>query len=277
MITFGMRCKSALMGKMAMGLASGICVSRAGLRPGRTMNLRQRHSIPAIWAARTPGRGAFTLIELMVAVAILAVMIVIFSGILSQVQRVMNKSNDAIRTDRIVVAVDKLLRRDIASISRSGFLKITTGQQIAFTGVGSFESPVAGGVTANAAIIDYGCLNPGNNGILWRRQHLLKPEEVQPPPRPADALEASLAESTTVASTTYTDPAVISIPPTGPADWMNYVGGPCTQFQVFWWNGTIWSAADASGEWTASSNWPEALRIRYTLEGKLFEIIANIE
>lgn len=252
------------------------------------MNLRQRHSIPAIWAAPTPERGAFTLMELMVAVAILSVMIVIFSGILSQVQQVMNLSNDAIRRDRIVVAVDKLLRRDIVSISKGGFLKITGGNHIAFAAVGSFESMESGGTWANAATIDYGLTTaaddalvaPGGDDtppekVIWRRLHLLIPGGSG-----SDQIDASLAESGQSVNQPFYAGGVrkapeIRLPPTQASHWGTYVAENCTEFQVFWWNGTAWSTAD--GSWTAGSNWPKALRIRYTLEGKLFEIITNIE
>ena len=210
----------------------------------------------------------------MVAVSILAILIVIFGGILSQVQRVISLSNEAIRIDRTVAALDKLIRRDVSSINKGGFLKITEGNQIAFTGVGSFESKMSPGQTANAAIIDYGRL--GGSNVLWRRQHLLKPELDADT---GDMLKASVAESTTVESSEYTDDAVITLPPTSAADWMNYVAGNCTDFRVSWWNGADWSAEDGSGSWTAANpdNWPEALRVRFRLEDKVFEVIAKIE
>lgn len=228
--------------------------------------------------------------EMLVAVAILAVMIVIFSGILSQVQRVMNLSNDAIRTDRIVVAVDKLLRRDIASISKGGFLKINGGNHIAFTAVGSFESMETGGASANAATIDYGLTTAADDAVvqpdldntppekvIWRRLYLLIPGGSG-----SDQIDASLAGAGQSAAPFLYDSGIrkapeIRLPPTQASHWGTYVAENCTAFQVFWYNGATdtWSAAD--GEWTTGSNWPEALRIRYTLEGDLFEIIANIE
>ncbi len=234
--------------------------------------------------------------ELMVAVAILSVIIVIFSGILSQIQRVMNISNDAIRTDRIVVAVDKLFRRDIASISKGGFLKITGGNHIAFAAVGSFESMQSGGVSANAATIDYGLTTaaddavvvPDGDGtppekVIWRRLHLLIPGGSG-----SDQINASLAESGQSANQPFYDGGIrvapeIRLPPTQASHWGTYVAENCTEFRVFWWDGAAWSAAD--GQWTVGSNWPKAIRIQVTLDddlddgvpGDLFEIIANIE
>ena len=75
-------------------------------------------------AAPANARRAFTLIELMVAVAILAILIVIFSGVLSQAQGVVNTSNDDIRTDRDMLAVDDVLHSDLTNITKKGFLKI---------------------------------------------------------------------------------------------------------------------------------------------------------
>lgn len=244
--------------------------------------MRHRHSISAIRSARAPGRGAFTLIEMMVAVSILAILIVIFGGILSQIQRAINRSNDAIRIDRTVAALDKLIRRDVSSMNKGGFLKITEGRKIAFTVVGSFESRIEladpkdpAKNRANAAIIDYGRLDDTPANVLWRRVHLLKPELTSDT---GDMLKASLAESTTtVEPSEYTDPAEISLPPTSAEDWADYVAGNCTDFKVFWWNGEAWSAED--GTWTAANpdNWPEAVRVQFRLEDRLFEVVAKIE
>jgi len=234
-----------------------------------------RHSVSAISPA-TPRARAFTLIELMVAVTILAVLIIIFGGVLSQVQRAINMSNDAIRIDKAVAAANKLLRADISAVNKSGFLRITGGNQIAFTVVGTFESKTTPGQMANAVIIDYGRL--GGSDVLWRRVHLLNPELGAS----GDMLAASLAESadpTIVPTTTYTADAAITLPPACVEDWADYLVGNCTEFKGFWWNGTDWSGEGASDMWTGANpdDWPKAVRARFGLEGRLFEVIVKIE
>ena len=259
--------------------------------------LQQRHSVSVFGAGRAPRRRAFTLLELMVAVAILAVLIVIFSGILTQVTKIMNMSNDAIRTDRAVAALDKLIRRDLSSISKSGFLKITGGNHIAFAVVGSFDSMLTAGESSNAATIDYGLTTEADDelvegadddvppkDIIWRRLHLLLPGQDteddhidallpdvgQPgyqPPFYDDHDEDGYDDDRT--------PPKIKVPPDEAADWCSYVAGNCSQFEVFWWDGAAWSSTD--GQWSAGDTWPEALRIRFDFEGRIIEIIVKID
>ena len=104
----------------------------------RQLEIRIPHSAFRNWKG-------FTLIELMVSVGILSIMIVIFSGILSQVQKVMNSSNESILTDTNATAACRLIRRDLSTIStKSGFLAIRRdGNRIALALVGNFESVIA--------------------------------------------------------------------------------------------------------------------------------------
>ncbi len=261
--------------------------------------LQLRHSISRFGAGRTPRRRAFTLLELMVAVAILSVLIMIFSGILAQVQRIMNMSNDAIRIDRVVAALDKLIRRDMSSISKGGFLKITEGNHIAFAAVGSFDSTVTGVGSANAATIDYGLTTDADDAliqganddippkdIIWRRLYLLLPGQATED----DHINALLPD---VGQLGYEPPFYdgsgdrippeIRVPPTEPMHWSTFVAGKCSSFKVYWWDGAAWSAepgeAGSTGSWTADNpnNWPEAVRIQLDFEGRLIEIIVKIE
>lgn len=237
----------------------------------------------------------------MVAVSILAILIVIFGGILSQVQRVISLSNEAIRIDRTVAALHKLIRRDVSSINKGGFLKITGGNQIAFTVMGSFETRTQPVLTGNAAIIDYGRL--AGSGVLWRRLCVLtpgEPNEFYPGDYGEDGDPYSMARRDTLKGEhydalldnaveakddnddyVYATEAAIKLPPRVTEHWADYVTGDCTEFKVFWWNGATseWSAEGATGSWSAANpdNWPEAVRIRFRLEDKVFEVIAKIE
>lgn len=71
----------------------------------------------------TPG---FTLVELMVAVAVLAIMITIVASIISECHKVVMTSQATMRANNSAGAIAQLLRRDIARISQNGFLCITT-------------------------------------------------------------------------------------------------------------------------------------------------------
>ena len=237
--------------------------------------------------APTNGRRAFTLIELMVSVVILAILILIFSGVLSQAQGVVNRSQEDIRIDRDMLAVEEILRRELSKISKSGFLKITGGEHIAFTILGNFES-ISGIGSANAAIVDYGCTTEDDDGtsddnippanVMWRRQLLLMPGV----DTEDDHVDATIAEAADeVDEQLYKGQKrrapEIKLPPDEAADWASYVVGECTDFKVFWWDGTKWSADGASGSWTNEdpSNWPRAVRVQFKLRGKSFEILVN--
>ena len=108
---------------------------------GNSNSARRGILLPAAYCL-LPG---FTLIELMVSVGILSIMIVIFSGILSQVQKVMTSSTDSILTDTNSTAACRLIRKDLSTIStKSGFLAIRDdGNRIALALVGNFESVIA--------------------------------------------------------------------------------------------------------------------------------------
>ena len=217
------------------------------------MNERPRHSVSGVRDARAPGRGAFTLLELLVAVAILGVLIVIFGGIFAQVQRVLNRSNDVIRIDRTAASLDKVIRRDISAISKGGFLKITNGEQIAFTAVGSHESRTDPTLTGNSAIIDYGLL--GDSNLLWRRLCVLTPgvpNEFYPLDYGQDGdpyserrrgtlrgghYDGLLGDAADAKDNNddyvYIPEAAIQLPPAGSEHWADYLASNCTDFKVF--------------------------------------------
>ena len=74
------------------------------------------------------GRRGMTLMELMVSVALLAGMILAFNIILSQSQRVVSGAQRAIRANASGMAIAQVIRRDMRSISKDGFLYI--GQDV---------------------------------------------------------------------------------------------------------------------------------------------------
>ncbi|MEN6665090.1 MAG: prepilin-type N-terminal cleavage/methylation domain-containing protein, partial [Phycisphaerae bacterium] len=98
--------------------------------------------IPVSRGGRSPLalRSGFTLIEMLVAVAVLAVMIMIFGGILSHVNAVMNIAQDNILADRESAAVTGLLQKDLARVSRSSYIRVVGGNKLCVQVVGNYES-----------------------------------------------------------------------------------------------------------------------------------------
>lgn len=70
-------------------------------------------------------RGGMTLIEMLVAVSILAMIILAFGTILTQAQKVVKTSQTNMRTNSTVSAIAQVIRQDFRQLTRSGFLCIT--------------------------------------------------------------------------------------------------------------------------------------------------------
>jgi len=76
-----------------------------------------------------------TLMELMVSVAILSIMILGFSNVLSQTQRVVNDSQRLMKANAGIASIAQLMRSDFRSVSKIGFMRIR-GDFIAFSTAG---------------------------------------------------------------------------------------------------------------------------------------------
>ncbi len=98
---------------------------------------------------------------MLVAVAVLAVMIVIFGGILSQVNAIMNIAQDNIQADRENAAICGLLQKDLARTSRTSYIRVEGGAKICVQVVGNYESLLAAdsGTISSAAARNSGTLN----------------------------------------------------------------------------------------------------------------------
>jgi prepilin-type N-terminal cleavage/methylation domain-containing protein len=70
-------------------------------------------------------RKGMTLIEMLVAVAILALIILAFGTILTQAQKVVAKSQTNMRTNGTAAAIAKVIRDDLNQLTQDGFLCIT--------------------------------------------------------------------------------------------------------------------------------------------------------
>jgi hypothetical protein len=214
----------------------------------------------------------------MVAVSILLVMILSFSVLLSQTQKLVTTAQRSIQMNTSAAAIAQMIRDDVASLSKDGFLYVkhtvnNPRDTLMFTTTGSYQSVLDESV-APAARVDYG-LTLGN--ALWRRCTLLDPNR----PPGGDHEQRSLAD--------YADATVISaatggiseppfVLPPGPGDVENlrsYLAGACTQFRVYYtlpainWNSPWVPVSDgvaAIATWKkGDTTWPAILRVRFTL------------
>jgi prepilin-type N-terminal cleavage/methylation domain-containing protein len=263
--------------------------------PARAQGLRRR-------AGRASGPDGFTLIELMVSVTILVVMILAFSIVLNQSQRVVTTAQRIMKANESALAIAQVMRGDFSSISRDGYLAIRPGSRvISFTATGLYRS-LLDGYTATAARIDYGC-DSGN--VMWRRVTLLDPTR----PASPDRINRSLSyykgmdpnvntEINDLVNSGVSQPTTaFPVPPnsTGDVDLLRwYLAGTCTQFDVAYVRYDItsigWRIGATPGAWTVGTDqtwystnrpqWPLAIRIAFTLgefdDAAPFEVIVPV-
>ncbi len=247
-------------------------------------------------AFRTTCRG-LTLTELLVAVAVLAVIIVTFSSILAQANRVVSTGQQTMRANAAAAALDQSIRKDFRRMTHNGFLRITGNpgnQRLYFATAGPARS-VTGGPVGTASIIGYGiCDNPNGGRILWRGEWILSREEGQSGNFSVssyeDVLRGDLAD---IQRMTYGEidslvdddidgslaPASLTVPPQHLHDigdlWM-VLREDVEELEISYATGErdggdelIWETD--SGLWTRHNldEWPKAVRIRIRLAEEL--------
>lgn len=219
---------------------------------------------PAVgFAGRRAVAKGMTLMEVMVSVAILAGMILAFNIILSQSQRVVSGTQRSIRANSAGMAIAQVIRRDVASITKNGFLYIGNNT-MAFTTAGVSES-VTGTAQADASLICYqlvgstfcrrGLLltrSPGTSEDVWAKD-LAEIQSMDPGGIPG--LVSSIP-------TAFQDRIPV-VPPTNGTQVRNL-------WQVLTHNVaglTINSIGGGAGPWTYRNQdlWPHAVRIKFTV------------
>ena len=109
-----------------------------------------------------------TLMELIVAVAVLAIMILGFGQIVGQAQRVVTVSQNNMRSNATAEAIAKVIRDDLNKITKNGFLCITSSSdsssnsspRLFFTTAGITNSRLHQ-LSGNASVCCYGLINNG--------------------------------------------------------------------------------------------------------------------
>ncbi|HPS52292.1 MAG TPA: prepilin-type N-terminal cleavage/methylation domain-containing protein [Phycisphaerae bacterium] len=174
-------------------------------------------------------RRGMTMIELLVAVSVLAILIMIFGRILSQSQRVVTGSQKIMKFNASGTAAATILRKDIGQTTSAGFIYIinnyitvdgnTWPRATMYMGVtGNFTSWNSSSTTSSEAIITLGLCN--QNGLtsnslpkmLWRNCTLLTSNSSDPSSITSssqDTLKYSLADTENVGSTSLTKRAFL--------------------------------------------------------------------
>ncbi len=124
----------------------------------------KRHNRPA---ALRIARG-FTLLELLVAVAITAIMILIFGGIITRTRAVVHGAQNIARANTMASAIIRHIRTDLSNVSKMGFLYLqkhataTLGDEMALTTAGptpsrmdGIDNPTDAGTVGDGALIVY--------------------------------------------------------------------------------------------------------------------------
>ena len=130
--------------------------------------------------------GGMTIMELLVAMAVLAVLILVFNLILSQSQKVVKGGQAKMQANSAVAAIGEVMRTDIRQASQNGFLCITQADtylipyrppQVFLATAGPAPS-LTGIQKATGTVTAYGLCNvppPGGTdpALLWRASWLL--------------------------------------------------------------------------------------------------------
>jgi len=239
-------------------------------------------------------REGFTLTEMLVSVAVLAVMVIAFSQILSQVRKVVAHAQLTIRTNTAAAAIAEVIRRDFREVTKSGFLYMRNDCIMATTAGAQHSLAAMNATTATGSAVYYGL-----NGDVLSRQGWLLPGEGSVDPNDdiwdeggenldlADLTAMTEAEALTACSGKADSSASVAlvVPPTTLAE-VNQMWRVLTtnvsSLQIHW--GTVsgtnvtWTQAPAdpqmgSGFWTHHNrdSWPDLARIRFTLNDGAFE------
>ena len=232
-------------------------------------------------STRRQAPKGMTLMELMVAVAILAGMVLAFNMILSQSQLIVSRTERAMRSNAAALAIAQVIRGDLQSATKTGYLDFTTPNELVFTKAGVCQS-VTGSAKGNASLVCYR-LVPNTapdapDQVLLRLGLVLSEHSGTTSKFPdGDWWDADLADlaklpaSSLVGVPTAPD---IAIPATIPDEvmklWMvlaHSVSNFSIECSVPDQDGIPGPFVAASGTYTSDNqeNWPVAMRIRFDL------------
>jgi len=258
-----------------------------------------------------PAAG-MTLVEMLVAISVLAVMILAVSSILVQTQRFISAAQASRRSHAMAFTIARIIRRDFRRISKDGFLYISSGNRLVFSTAGP-ASGINESTSGDGSIICYGQQSASGIKYLWRPEYICSCTTGAPSPdingervnvnfsklqllaaQNADANSPFTLQTlaNTVASTT---PTGLQLPPANATQLKNLWQVLVTNidnFQVSWTDGT--KGTDGNLKWLTGpmlwthenqTNWPRAVRITFfikdpsmpkELRGTAYEVICTV-
>lgn len=233
----------------------------------------------------TASRG-MTLIELMVAVALLSIMILCFGKIVAESRKLVGVSQATMRANNMAMAIDQSLRDDIRRASQFGFLYIgvnprpVSGSNPAILicgSVGPSQSVTANASTiSNCKVVAYSLcptLPASSTGILWKAGFVLTGtsaptttsdtwgnlDQYQLQVSTTNAIKTNVVDMIAPAFGGY-QPANLPASPdtlTAVLESWKYMATNCTEMEIAWTDGTA-SATPGALKWyphTTSMIW----------------------
>lgn len=249
--------------------------------------------------------GGFTILEMMVTVAILSMIIASFSVVILQCNRMVTTAQRIMRANAKIGAISQLLRKDIQRITKGGIMVIrrsgtgavmllTTGEPMTTTrsATDCLGSYVVWGQKTNLA-------DPTSN-VLWRPEYGFTTARAL---GMDDVIGTSLAEVQAYSRGQASTGASSAIGKGAnnlyyPAENLSQidglwqiVSGGCSELEIKWTDGSVDSQGRLiwhdSGMWTSDDlgEWPRAIMLRFRLadprmpedmDGKIYEIICEL-
>ena len=234
-------------------------------------------------SSTTPRPAAgFTLLELMVSVAIMAVIMLAFGGLLTQANQVVSEGEKRMRADAAASAISRIIRNDIRKMTKNGFCRI--GEDVLAVVVAGKSQSLFSEESGDGAVVIYGHHEPSNT--LFRKVLVLSPDA---PTGAADKIIDCLVwkgKAMTLAQLQVLDdermknliddmddkPDSLAWPPqtlyqVTNTTWMVLAGG-CTKLQISYRSPgeTNWSTATATHTRHNQTSWPTAIKFNFVLQ-----------
>ena len=243
-----------------------------------------------------------TLVEMLVAVSVLAVMILAVSSILVQTQRFISAAQENRRSHAMAFTIARIIRRDLNRVSKDGFLSISSGGNSGSMLVFSTAGPASGinnPVKGDGSIICYAqqtCTDGRDTSkkevYLWRPEYICNCTTSTPSATfegerinvnfsvlrscaTGDSNSPFQLQSLVSAAAGKAPGSSFKLPPTNASqieDLWQVLVVAIEEFKVEWTDGTkdssgILTWSSAPGLWTHQNqdNWPKAIKISFKI------------
>jgi type II secretory pathway pseudopilin PulG len=247
-----------------------------------------------------------TLVEMLVAISVLAVMILAVSSILVQTQRFISAAQENRRSHAMAFTIARIIRRDIRRVSKDGFLYINSdGSKLVFSTAGP-ATGINETTKGDGSIICYGQQSTSSGTkYLWRPEYICNCTTGTPSPTisgerinvnfstlrqcAASSGDANSPPFTlqTLADNVASQTPSMALPPATASDLKNLWQVLVTNianFKVSWTDGVKNTSTPYNVKWYPTpdpnpssvpvmlwthknqTNWPRAIRITFTIK-----------